>query len=172
MLAPPSAPARAAGAARSGDARSGRRRAERGEVTWVGLLLLASVALAGYWLWVWGPVYVVHYEVRQVVREYMNQAVRNPNDAELVRGMVHKLEVLASVDGEDAYGAAARVPAVVIDPAAVSWERDASAAVPTLRVAFDYERSVRYPFLERTGTKVFTVDLTSDLTRPDWGPGR
>jgi hypothetical protein len=41
-----------------------------------------------------------------------------------------------------------------------------------LHVAFDYERSVTYPFLGRTGTKVFTVDVESDLSRPDWGPER
>lgn len=170
MLAPPFDPARASGAPRPGGARSGHR-SERGEVTWVTLLLLVSLAASGYWLWVWGPVYVVHYEVKQVVREFINQAVRNPNDGELVGKMVHKLETLAVVDGEDADGAAARVPAVSVDPAAVTWDR-VRAEPPTLHVAFDYERSVTYPFLGRTGTKVFTVDIEGDLSRPDWGPER
>jgi hypothetical protein len=171
MLAPPFDPARASGAPRPGGARSGHRRSERGEVTWVTLLLLVGLAASGYWLWVWGPVYVVHYEVKQVVREFINQAVRNPNDGELVGKMVHKLETLAVVDGEDADGAAARVPAVSVDPAAVTWDR-VRAEPPTLHVAFDYERSVTYPLLGRTGTKVFTVDIEGDLSRPDWGPER
>jgi hypothetical protein len=171
MLSSPSHPARASGAPRPGGARSGLRPSERGEVTWVTLLLLVGVASAGYWLWVWGPVYVLHYEVKQVVHEFMNQAVRNRNDGELVRNMVHKLETLALVDGEDAYGAPARVPAVSVDPAAVTWDR-AQAEPPTLHVTFDYERSVTYPFLERTGTKVFTVDVEGDLSRPNWGPER
>ncbi len=165
-------PARAHGALRPRDARSGARRAERGAVTWVTLLLLAGLAGGAYWLWVWGPVYVVHYEVKQVVHEYINQAVRDRRDAELVQNMVHKLETLALVDGEDASGAPVRVPAVVVDPADVTWERDASAEPPTLHVAFQYERSVAYPFLDRTGTRVFTVDIDGDLSRPDWGPGR
>ncbi|HSD19736.1 MAG TPA: hypothetical protein VLC54_06855 [Anaeromyxobacter sp.] len=169
MLPSPFDPARASGAPRPGGARSGLRRSERGEITWVTLVLLAGVAAAGYWLWVWGPVYVVHYEVKQVVREFINQAVRNPNDRELVGNMVHKLETLALVDGD---GAAARVPAVSVDPADVTWDRARGAEPPTLHVAFDYERSVTYPFLGRTGTKVFTVDIEGDLSRPDWGPGR
>lgn len=171
MLLPPFDPARAAGALRPGAARSGARRGERGEITWVTLLLLAAIASAGYWLWVWGPVYVVHYEVKQVVREHINQAVRNPDDGELVARMVHKLETLAQVEGEDAYGAPARVPAVRVDPAAVTWDR-AREAPPTLHVAFDYERSVTYPILGRTGTKLFTVDIEGDLSRPNWGPER
>jgi hypothetical protein len=171
MLSPPTHPARASGAPRPGGARPGLRRSERGEVTWVTLLLLVGVAAAGYWLWVWGPVYVLHYEVKQVVHEYMNQAVRNHDDGQLVQNMVRKLETLAVVDGEDAYGAPARIPAVIVDPARVTWDR-APAEAPTLHVAFDYERSVTYPFLGRTGTKVFTVDVEGDLTRPNWGPER
>ncbi|WP_242339073.1 MULTISPECIES: hypothetical protein [Anaeromyxobacter] len=172
MHVPPVDPARAHGAPRPRDARSGPRRAERGAVSWVTLVLLAGLGGGAYWLWVWGPVYVVHYEVKQVVHEYINQAVRNPRDAELVRNMVHKLETLAKVDGVDAYGGPARVPAVVVDPADVTWERDANAAPPTLHVAFQYERSVTYPFLDRTGTRVFTVDVDGDLSRPNWGPER
>lgn len=171
MLPSPFDPARASGAPRPGGARAGLRRSERGEITWVTLVLLAGVTAAGYWLWVWGPVYVVHYEVKQVVRDFINQAVRNPNDRDLVGKMVHKLETLALVDGEGADGAAARVPAVSVDPADVTWDRT-RAEPPTLHVAFDYERSVTYPFLGRTGTKVFTVDIEGDLSRPDWGAGR
>jgi hypothetical protein len=91
MLPPPFDPARASGAPRPGGARSGLRRSERGEITWVTLLLLVGLAAAGYGCRC-GPVYVVHYEVKQVVREFINQAVRNPNDGELVGKMVHKLE--------------------------------------------------------------------------------
>ena len=58
-----------------------------------------------------------------------------------------------------------------VDPADVTWDRT-RAEPPTLHVAFDYERSVTYPFLGRTGTKVFTVDIEGDLSRPDWGPER
>ena len=57
-----------------------RRVGERGGVSWVSALLLLGLVTAGYLLSVWGPVYVVHYEVKQVVRDYANQAVKNTND--------------------------------------------------------------------------------------------
>ena len=173
MLPSPFDPARASGAPRPGGARAGLRRSERGEITWVTLVLLAGVAAAGYWLWVWGPVYVVHYEVKQVVREYINQAVRNPNDRG-ARGEdgPQARDARRWWTGEGADGAAARVPAVTRRPGRRDLGPRRARTPPTLHVAFDYERSVTYPFLGRTGTKVFTVDIEGDLSRPDWGPGR
>lgn len=156
--------------ARRGSAGSPRR-GERGGISWVGLLLLGSLATAAYLAWVWVPVYVVHYEVKQVVRDYMNRAIRNKNDAQLVAHMVHKLATLDEVDGVDEYGEAALVPAVVVDPRSVTWERDGGEP-PTLHVAFDYERTVTYPILERPASRVLSIDLETDLTVPDWGPGR
>jgi hypothetical protein len=133
--------------------------------------MLAAVVSAAYLAWVWIPVYVVHYEVKQVVREYMNQAVRNRDDAKLVERMVHKLATLDRVDGVDEYGDAALVPAVVVDPRSVTWEREGDDP-PMLHVAFEYERTVTYPILERPASRVLAVDLETDLTIPDWGPGR
>ena len=157
--------------ARGGSAGSPGRRGERGAITWITLLLLGAVASAAYLAWVWGPVYVVHYEVKQVVRQFMNQAVHNRNDAELIENMVHKLATLEKVDGLDEYGDVARVPAVVIDPRSVTWDRDGGDP-PTLRVAFDYERTVTYPILERSASRVLSIDLETDLSIPDWGPSR
>lgn len=172
MRRPPFDLARALGAPRPAGASASRRVAERGEITWVGLVLVLGLAAGVYLGWVWGPVYVVHYEVKQVVREYMNQAVRNPNDGELVDRMVRKLESLAKDDGLDEYGDPALVPAVVVEPGDVSWEREADADPPMLRVRFDYERTVTYPLIGTHGSKVFSVDIEDDLARPDWGPQR
>jgi len=162
---------RGAGCRRAGPPRPARA-GERGQVTWVGLLLLVLVLGAGYLAWVWGPVYVVHYEVKQVVRDYMNQAIHDRNDAQLVAKMTAKIASLAEVDGVDAYGQPARVPAIDLARAGITWQRDAGHNPPTLRVAFDYERSVTYPLLETRATKVFTVDLENDLSVPNWGPAR
>jgi hypothetical protein len=152
--------------------RVGLARTQRGAITWVTLLLLVAAVVTGYLLWVWAPVYYENYAVKQVVRDYMNQAVKNPNDEVLRRNMVLKIRSLAEVDGVDAYGRPARLPAVQLEEQDVTWERDKSAQPPMLRVAFDYTREVELPLLDRTASKVFTVDLTNDLTVPDWGPSR
>ena len=134
------------------------------------LLLLAMVVSGGYLAWVWVPLYFDHYTVKQVVTDYMNQAVKNPDDAALVSKMVKKIASLSEVEGVDASGRPARFPTVVVDERSVTWERDVNAK--TLRVAFEYEREVVLPFLDRTIVKTFAVDMTGDLTIPDWGPAR
>ena len=132
------------------------------------------VALAGaaYLGWVWLPLWFDHYTVRQTVRAYSNEAIKNLDDAYLVHQMVEKIRALRTVDGVDAMGRHVPVPAVVVDERAVTWQRDTVASPPTLRVAFDYERQVVYPFVGKTMVKVFRIDETNDIARADWGPQR
>ena len=148
------------------------RRAERGGVSWVTLLLLAFVVGGGYLGWVWMPLYFEHYTVKQVVRDYMNQAIKDPDDEALRRNMVLKIRSLEKLAPTDAPGRAESVPAVSLEERQVTWERNASAQPPTLHVAFQYDRQVVYPILHRTEVKAFEVDLTGELTRADWGPAR
>jgi hypothetical protein len=147
-------------------------RRQRGAITWVTLLLLVGAVVVGYLLWVWAPIYYENYAVRQVVRDYMNQAVKDPNDDKLRSFMVLKIRSLAQIEGVDAYGRPTRVPAIALEDRDVTWDRDKSAQPPMLRVTFDYVREVNLPILDRTASKVFTIDLTNDLTIPDWGPAR
>ncbi len=151
-------------------ARSSVRLLDQRGVTWVTVALVLAVGLAGYLAWVWIPVYFIQYEVKQVVRDYGNQAVKNPNDAELVERMLHRLRVLddRAVVGED--GRVTKVPIVDLSPNDVVWER--SGDPPTLHVAFEYTRPVRYPVIDRSVEKVLQVDMTLDIARPDWGPAR
>jgi hypothetical protein len=135
-------------------------------------VLIAVVVGGGYLAWVWVPLYFELYAVRQVVRDYMNQAIKNPDDAGLRRNMVRKIRSLELVEAVDDRGRSARVPAVGLDEREITWERDTAARPPTLRVAFRYERQVVYPILDRADVSVFEIDLTGDLTQADWGPAR
>jgi hypothetical protein len=147
-------------------------RGERGGISWVTLLLIAAVTGGGYLGWVWLPVWFELYTVKAVVRDYMNQAVKNSDDETLRHDMVVKIRSLATVEGVDANGQPTRVPAVPLEERAVQWERNAAAQPPTVHVSFQYERRVLYPLLDRAEVRVLDVDLTGDLTRPDWGPAR
>ncbi len=148
------------------------RRAERGEISWVTVLLLAVVVGGGYLTWVWVPLYFEHYTVKQVVRDYMNQAIKNPDDEGLRRNMVLKIRSLEQVNATDPYGRAVTVPAIPVEEGQITWERNASAQPPTLRVSFQYERQVVYPIVDRTAVTLFEIDLTGDLTAANWGPAR
>lgn len=149
---------------------SNHARPARGQITWVGLLLLASIVSGVYLAWVWVPVYILEYEVKAVVRDFVNQSVKDPADEALKKAMCGKLRSLLqeSQVGED--GKKIRVPVVNVAPEDVTWERDREAK--TLRVAFDWSRTVEYPYLDRTQERIVSVDITGDISLPDWGPQR
>jgi hypothetical protein len=133
---------------------------------WVGLLMLATAAGLGYLGWVWGPVYIENYEAKQLVREFGNEAVRDPDDARLVERFVTRLRALGNVQVVDEQGRTVQRPAIDLQVRDVTWER-----IPpdSLRVAFEYQRPVAYPFLDRTTEQVFAVDMTLDVSRANWG---
>lgn len=143
---------------------------QRGGVSWVTVLVLACLVAGGYLLWVWGPVYLVQYEVKQVVRDFANQAVHNPSDADLRMRMVGRLAALDRIDSVDEDGRPVRIPVVNVRPDEVTWER--TQQPPALHIAFEYTRSVRYPLLDRVGETTFAIDDTFDISRPDWGSAR
>jgi hypothetical protein len=151
---------------------SSRLRAARGQVSWVTVLLVLSVAATGYLGWVWVPVYIYRFQAEQVVRDFMNQAVKNRDDRQLVEKMVKKLRMVGTVEltGED--GTREAQPAVDVDGADITWERDATASPPMLHVAFDYTAKVEYPWIDRQDEKVVSIDFTQDIAVPDWGPSR
>lgn len=147
-----------------------RRPLERGQVSWVTLVLVSALAGGAYLAVVWLPVYLVHHEVRLVVRSHINRAVKDRNDEQIVRSMCFKLGALDSTPSVDASGRAIKVPTVDVSPSDVTWERDTTSTPPMLHVAFEYVRVVRYPFIDRTVEKVMSVDFNEDIAIPNWGP--
>jgi hypothetical protein len=147
-------------------------RLPRGGVSWVSALLIVLVVGGGYLGLTYAPVYWLHTEVKQTVRRFMNEAVKNRNDAALVDRMLHKLRTLDTqeVPGDDERPVS--VPTIDVEAKDVTWERDTSSTPPTLHVYFEYTRTVQYPFLRRSTEQTLTVDLTEDMTVPDWGPSQ
>ena len=144
----------------------------RGAISWVTALLLVVVAGGAYLAWMWVPVYLLHYEVKQVVRDYIHQAIKEQNDQLLVENMLHKLRVLDQMEVPNEAGELAAVPVVQLDSDDVAWQRDTSVSPPMLHVAFEYTRWVQYPLVQRWRSTTLSIDLTEDLARPDWGPLR
>jgi hypothetical protein len=149
------------------------RRYERGGVSWVTLLILVVLIGGVYLAVVWAPIFVMHYEVKQTVRIYMNQAIKDPDDERLVQNLCLKLKALDSTTVVGESGKPEQVPSVVVAPEDVTWERDRQSTPPMLRVSFEYKRQVRYPFLSDEPREwIGRIDFTNDLTMPDWGPSR
>jgi hypothetical protein len=135
-----------------------RRSREGGEITWVTLVLLASLLGGGYLAVVWVPVYIVRYEVGMVATEFVNKAVHNRDDAALVSGLCNRLAKLDQIT----------VPAVDLRPEDVTWQRDTTAVPPTLHLAFEYTAVVHYPIFDRFTEKTFGIERSQDIQPVKW----
>jgi len=144
------------------------QRSERGAINWVTLVLLVSLVSGAYLAVVWGPVYIIRYEVGVVASEFANKAVRNKDDATLVGDLCSRLAGLAQVKTLEPDGTASLGPAIDVRPEDVTWERDPAATPPTIHVAFTYTTSVYYPGLQKFSEKTFTVDRAQDITPVKW----
>ncbi len=144
------------------------RSVERGEITWVTVVLLLALVTAGYLAVVWGPVYIVRYEAGMVAAEFANKAVHDRDDASLVRSLCVRLAALDQVKAPGSDGSSSMVPAVDVQPDDVTWERDTAVSPPTIHVAFEYTTSVYYPILERFTEKTFAIDRFQDIQPAKW----
>jgi hypothetical protein len=133
----------------------------RGAISWVSAVLLAALASGAYLAWVWMPVYATHYEVKRIVREVGYQAVKEKDDAALVAALAARLRAVQQLPADGAQPARPLVDVPIQD---ITWEREGG----SLHVAFDYDRPVAFPILDRTVERRMTVDLTMDVTRPLW----
>jgi hypothetical protein len=134
----------------------------------IGLLLLLAIGAAGYVAWVWIPIVFDHQNVERVVREHANLAVKNRDDADLVRRMTEEIGRIATSKEVGGDGRALVRPAIDVRPQDVTWERRGE----TLHVAFGYVRRVVYPYVNWQQDRYFTVDLTTDISRPRWDGGK
>jgi hypothetical protein len=146
------------------------KKLERGTASWVTLVMILGIAAGAYAAVVFVPVWVLNYEVKQVVRDYGNQAIKNSDDAVLLDGMLKKIRTLQQVDGIDEAGRKVVVPVIDVQKQDVTWERSADPL--SLHVEFEYPRVLELPWLDRTIERTYRVNLTMDLKRADWGPAR
>jgi len=153
-------------------AMASRRPLERGEFSWISMLLLLAAAAVAYLGYVWMPVYMLHLDAKRTARDFMNQAVHQRDDAVLVSGLCGKLRQLDAVAGRDEAGNPLAAPAVDLSPEDITWERDAEASPPMLHVAFEYRRAVYYPILDKTQEITLGFEHTQDLAVPNWGSQR
>ena len=145
-----------------------RRSLERGAFTWVTFLMLVSLLAGGYLAVVWGPIYIVRYQVGVVTGEFANRAVNNRDDAGLVNGLCDKLGALSQVKIQEQDGSISEVRAVDLRPEDITWERKAEAIPRSLRIAFEYTTSVHYPLIDKFSEKTFIIELERDISPVKW----
>jgi hypothetical protein len=153
-------------------AMASRRPLERGEFSWVSLLLLLAAVSAAYLGYVWLPVYMDHLEVKRTTRDFMNQAVHERNDGILLIKLCDKLRIIEARGAPDEGGVPAQVPVADLTPDDITWERDTEVKPPMLHVAFEYTRAVYYPLLDKTQEVTLGFEHTQDIGVPNWGNQR
>ena len=142
-----------------------RRPLERGQFSWVTIAMLLALAGGGYMAWIWVPIYVTNYEVKQTVRDFMNQAVKNRFDEQLKSNLCRRL---TGIEPFGPSGAPPGEPLINLQPSDITWERDTQSTPPMLHVALEYTRSVTYPGLDRTEEVTMSVEFTQDIEVPKW----
>ena len=146
-----------------------QRSSERGEITWVTLVLILALVTGGYLAVVWAPVYIVRYEAGVLATEYANKAVHNRDDAQLVQDAL-----FPPVHGwtrSRSRRRTARSPCSrpsICAPSDVTWVRNTDATPPTIHVAFEYTTSVYFPVLDRFSEKTFAIDRFQDIQPAKW----
>jgi hypothetical protein len=144
-------------------------RREDGKITWVTVVMVLMLAGGGYVLYVWGPIYMDHYEVKQCVRGAANSAVMNPDDVRLKNELLGKIKSVRNEEFVNAEtGAKDRRPVISLQSQDVIWERDTKSTPPTLHIAFDYVRQIRLPIFKKDTEKAFHVDETIEISRAVW----
>lgn len=149
-----------------------RRPLERGEFSWVSLLLLLVAVSAAYLGYVWLPVYMDHLEVKRTARDFMNRAVHQRDDDALLAELCTKLRRIEDRSAPDEDGEPVRVPVADLSPEDITWERDTEAQPPMLHVAFEYTRAVYYPLLDKSQEVTLGFEHTQDIGVPNWGNQR
>lgn len=143
---------------------------QRGEITWVTVMLVLAVAAGGYAAWVAAPIYWTQLNAKQTVKDYANRAIKNPDDEALKQGLVHDLASLGKDPGVASDGTPILKPAIDVQPVDLVWERGGTSEAPTLHVAFEYDRHVPLPLVQdRFLDRHFRVDMELDISRADWG---
>lgn len=141
------------------------RRTERG-LTWVSFLLLVIVAAAGYWAWVFGPVYLDNSQVKQVCATAANMAYTEHNDQTLHNWIYDHIREKFAYQYMQPNGTSATAYKVELDPRDVILERTETPAA--IHIAVSYSRTVALPIVGGERTLVFNVRSDQDLSPVKW----
>lgn len=136
---------------------------DRGGINLVKLFVVSAVVLTGYFAWVYVPLYIDHYSIRQGVRLGCNSAYRNRSE-EHVRKIILNAFEETNIQNEEvgADGSIVRRP---MDYSSALFTVDISdARPPSITVDLAYEQHIVLPLIKKPKTLVWTFTHTEDLS--------
>lgn len=135
---------------------------DRGGINFVQVFLALAVAAAGYFAWIYVPVYVDHLAIVKAVRTGCNRAYSERRVSTVVDTVLNGFREAAIYDEQiGADGSVLRVP-LEVDGGNVTVEFQDSP--PSVTATVSYSREIVWPFLNRQKTLDFHIEHTEDLS--------
>lgn len=136
---------------------------DEGGINFVKLFMLAGAVAAGYFAWVYVPLYLEHYAIRQAVRTGCNVAYAHREEEAVAKVILNGFKE-ANIQNQE----------LAADGTIISRPMDYSEALfdisitstrpPTVTVDLEYEQQIVLPFLNKPRTLVWTYSHTEDLS--------
>jgi len=139
----------------------------RGEVKFTTLLFLAAVVGGGFFVAVYGPLYIDNYSAGEKCREAVNETWRNRDEENTRQMFLKKVRRVALVDAL-VDGAVQQVPAINPNERDVIVELNEVAEPPYLRLTYDYSRIGRFPVINKEREFFFRVECEESLDEVQW----
>jgi hypothetical protein len=141
-------------------------RSQRG-LTWVSFLLLVLVVAGGYWLYVFGPVYLDNAEVKQFCAQAGNLAYTERRDATIKAFVVDHIQAKFVYDEMQPNGVSKKAYRIDFDPDQdIRIER--TTIPPLINIDVSYGRLVPLPIIGGARTLTFNVHIDQDLSTVKW----
>ncbi|MGI5864190.1 MAG: hypothetical protein ACOX6T_19340, partial [Myxococcales bacterium] len=129
------------------------------------MLWLAGLLALVYFGIMYVPAYVEAYQVKQVLREAVNLAYREPNDDKVRTFIQNKCKQIGSHyeirDGEER-----NLPGIVLLDDHVFVNRDTSEQTIVLQV--EYEKYIYFPFTKKQRVLQFSPSVKGDISPVKW----
>lgn len=136
---------------------------DRGEINVVKIFLVLALATAGYFSWVYAPLWVDYYSMRQAVHRGCNAAYASRNEEAVAKVILNGFQE-ANIHNEEisADGSIIRRP---MEYSTALFEISITDQAPrSVTVDLEYEQEIVLPFIKRPRTVRWSYSHTEDLS--------
>jgi hypothetical protein len=141
------------------------RSRDSGRINIVSLALIAGVLAAGYYGWMYVPLWVDNLSLKEVMRVAANEANRNRDDDLLRKEILYKVKDIGKhevvVDGQRQWPGS-------IDLLADDVHITRDADTKTVTIQIEYDRQITYPFTDRQKVVHFAPFVTASTENVKW----
>jgi hypothetical protein len=135
---------------------------ERGAINFVALFILASIAAAAYFSWVYLPVYVDDYAIKKAMRTAANVAYADRRLEPVEKVLTTGFAEVAIVDEVIALDGSVMKKPMPFDNR--NWTIGFTQVPPSITIEVTYDRHIVWPFTKREKVLHFVRKHVEDLS--------